>query len=134
MLNSRLTDAQNRYFHVTPKCNLKSILENGLVAQVGERSDILGEKPGIWLFPTFDEMNNALANWLGECFDEDEELVILQLDLPEDFPIAKEPDSNGSVFYEVCCRKNIPADYVSGVYDEYYDEIEEKKEEVDLPR
>lgn len=116
-----ITDKKSRYYHVTPKRNIASILADGLIAQIGERSEEIGEQQeAIYLFPNVEEMNNALANWLGECFEEEEELIILQLDLPDDFPVYREVDSNGDYFYEAHCFCDIPEEYITGIYSEEY--------------
>lgn len=123
-----ITNKKNRYFHVTPKKNLQSILSNGLLPQIGERSAEIGEpEPCIFLFPIFEEMDNALYNWLGEAFKDDEELVILQIDVPENFPIHQEKDSNGDDFYEAYCKCRIPGEYITAVYDESYQLIKGDK-------
>lgn len=114
-----IVNKDNRYFHVTPKKNIESILANGLIPQIGERSQEIGEvQEAVFLFPNFEEMNNALTNWLGDCFEEVDELVILQIDLPKDFPIYREIDSNGNDFYEVHCQCDIPEEYITAIYDE----------------
>ncbi len=119
-----ISDKPNRFFHVTPKQNLNSILANGLIPQIGKRSEDIGEsQEAIYLFPNFEEMDNALANWLGECFiddDEEEDLIILQIDLPEGFPVRREVDSNGDLFYEAYCTCDISEEHITAVYDEEY--------------
>ena len=125
-MQKKIEDKPNRYFHVTPRKNLESILENGLIPQIGERSLEIGEPvEAVFLFPYFEEMNNALYNWFGEEFDDDEdELIILQIDLPDNFPVYRELDDNGDEFYEAHCQCDIPVEYITGIYDEYYDFIE----------
>ena len=128
-----LENRPNRYFHVTPKDNLNSILSNGLIAQIGERSLEIGERQNaVFLFPNFEEMNDALYNWLGEAF-EDIDLIILQIDLPDDFPVYREVDSNGNDFYEAHCTCDIPEEYITAVYDESYELLRtiEKDEEME---
>ena len=69
-------------YHVTKKTNLNSILSKGLIPSIGERSLKLGEsQAGIYLFPTKEDCNNALMNWLGQEFEDVEEdgLVILKI-------------------------------------------------------
>ena len=118
-----------RYFHVTKKENMESILEHGLIPQIGERSEELGEsEKAIYLFPNIEEMENALYNWLGECFEDDEDLIIIQVDVPSDFPINQERDSNGDLFYEATSKSQIPITYITAVYDEYYKPIEQQIE------
>lgn len=117
-----ILNKNNRYFHVTLKQNMGSILANGLIAQIGERSKEIGEsQEAVYLFPNREEMETALANWLGECFEDDDDLVILQIDLPEDFPVYREIDSNGNDFYEAYCTCDIPKDYITAIYNEEYD-------------
>lgn len=119
-----IQNKENRYFHVTPKQNMESILSKGLIAHIGKRSKEMGETlEAIYLFPTFEEMNNALLNWLGECFQDTEDLVILQIDVPEDFPIYRPTNSNGNAFYEVHCFCDIPPKYITAIYDEQYNQI-----------
>lgn len=123
-----MKDKKNRYFHVTPMGNLESILQNGLLPMMGERSiDCNEHQKAIYLFRSITDMDNALLNWLGECF-EDIDLVILQIDVPDGFPITTEKDSNGDEFFESVCLEPIPVDYISAIYDEAYQKIEDIKE------
>lgn len=71
-------------YHVTEKKNLKSILANGLKPSIGPRSKDLGEaKEAVYFFTSLDDVANALMNWLGEWYEDqdDVELVILEVDL-----------------------------------------------------
>ena len=123
-MQNKIEDKPNRYFHVTPLKNLESILENGLIPQIGERSLEIGEPiEAVFLFPNFEEMNDALYNWLGEEFDDDEDLAILQIDLPDNFPVYREFDDNGDEFYEAHCQCDIPVEYITGIYNEFYNSI-----------
>lgn len=66
----------NTMYHVTREHDLGSILRDGLIPQVGERSVSLGEhEPRVYLFATLDAVMDA--QWLYEGFDEDEPLVVL---------------------------------------------------------
>lgn len=103
-----------KYYHVTKKENLELILKNGLIPQVGERSLDCGEnEPLVYLFPTKEDMNFALGGWLGDCFDEDEELVSLELTLPDTFPIYE-----GDVEYEAISKVIIPSKYITDIREE----------------
>ena len=67
-------------YHVTPTRNVFDILEQGLRPCIGPRSQELGEEvPRIYVFTRLDALEDALGNWLGEAFDEDEPLSILDL-------------------------------------------------------
>ncbi len=117
-----IANKSNRFFHITPKQNLNFTLSTGLLPQIGKRGEEAGEpQEAVYLFPNFEEMDNALANWFGECFeDDDTELVILQIDLPEGFPVCREIDSNGDLFYEAYCTCDISEEYITAVYNEEY--------------
>lgn len=69
-------------YHVTPTRNLRSIMKNGLRPQIGDRSSQLdGEVEGIFLFPSLSDVEAAVSSWLGDEFDEDEELSLLAVDI-----------------------------------------------------
>lgn len=76
-------------FHVTPLANLNLIATNGLLPQVGERSAKLNEKPGVFLFPTYEDCETALMGWLGDEFDDAVKLVTLKIRLLDNFPLEK---------------------------------------------
>jgi hypothetical protein len=95
------------YYHVTPKENLSSIMQNGLIPHVGERTKELNESKAVFLFPTEEDMEDALQNWLGDCFDEDIELVCLKIVLPDDFPIQ-----DSCVDWEKISKVTIPPQYI----------------------
>lgn len=101
-------------YHVTKKENLPSILRNGIIPQIGERSSDCKEQfPYVFLFPSEEDKNTALSSWLGLCFDENEELVSLKLDLPDEFPIKA-----GDVEFEVLSEITIPSCYIVQIEDE----------------
>lgn len=69
-----------KFYHVTTQSNLDSIMSNGLIPSIGERSSRLGEEnSSIYLFDSKQSVEDALGNWLGEEFDEDEQLVLLEV-------------------------------------------------------
>lgn len=74
----------NLAYHVTPKKNVESILAQGLLVKIGENSKNCGEeKEAVFLFLTKDDLENGIVNFLSDCFDEDEELAILSVDITE---------------------------------------------------
>lgn len=106
------------YYHVTDVRNLDSILQDGLVPQIGPLSKQLGDTgetaPAIFLFTSDEACRDAMSSWLGEAFDElDEEKgkesrhVILRVELDDDYS-----DDDG-VFYEKAVYKRIPPDRIS---------------------
>ena len=90
-------------YHVTEKKNLKSILENGLIPQIGERSKQLNESPAIFLFDSVEKLNDALMNWLGDEF-EDIDLVSLKIETSNTLEYNE---------FEVILRELIPSINIS---------------------
>lgn len=70
-------------YHVTPTRNLNSILEKGIEPRIGPRSRRLGEKiPGIYCFPTIDDIEDALDNWLFYEFSESTLFALIRIWIP----------------------------------------------------
>ncbi len=107
------------YYHVTPKHNLNSILQHGIIPSIGERSLEKGENvANIYLFPTKEHCEDALLGWLGECFeDKDDDFLVI---------LAIEPSSIMVVDYdnfEITCSGVIPASSINKIYDESFSPI-----------
>jgi len=69
-------------FHLTTDSSLEAILAEGRKPVIGERSEDFGEAtPRIYLFPTEDDLESALGSWLGESFEEDDVLHVLEVDV-----------------------------------------------------
>lgn len=69
-------------FHVTLTSRLQAILSEGLRPQVGPRSKQMGEMiPAVYCFADRLACIDGLSNWLGDCFDPDEELVVMEVDI-----------------------------------------------------
>lgn len=101
-----------KLYHVSLLRNLKSIMKVGLEPKIGERSKEIGEtEKAVYLFPTIDDMNCALGQWLGDWYNdeygEDVPLMSLEIDLPDDFPIQ-----DGEVEYEKISKVVIPPQYI----------------------
>ena len=96
-------------FHVTPISNVKSILKDGLLPQLGERSQqVEDEKEGVFMFSNYESCEHALCNWLGEEFEElEEELITLKIELANEFPLEQETE------WEMISRKTIDPKYIS---------------------
>jgi hypothetical protein len=94
------------YYHVTPTKNVPSIMSEGLKPQQGSRSERMTDH-GIFLFKDMEDMEDALVNWLGDEFEEDESLTLLGVELPLDADIAPE-----AVGFEVNVLSPIPPQYI----------------------
>lgn len=100
------------YYHVTLPENVPSILEHGLQPRIGENSSDCGERiPTVFCFPSREYCDEALGQWMGELFDEDEELVILEIK-PEKLP------GRSDVPFEVAFERAIPAEEINCLYSE----------------
>lgn len=99
------------YFHSTPKANWDGIQREGLVPQIGPRSEVIESESLVFMFKSEDDLDNALINWFGELFedeDDDFELVTMKITLPDDFEILF--DEN--VGYECMSKKPIPPEFI----------------------
>lgn len=86
-------------FHICRDKDIDSILKYGLVPTIGINSETLGETvEGIYLFP--DEITMNDANWLEDCFEDDEELTVLRVK-----GVAQEED-----FYEIVVTGRLTPD------------------------
>lgn len=95
-------------YHVTPSENLDSIMSQGLIPQKGERSrKILDEKPAIYCFPDKDTMEDAVMNWLGDEFDEDEALALLEIDTT-----GLDGQVTDGAKYEIAITSSIPVENI----------------------
>lgn len=76
-----------KLYHLTLLKNLDNIKKNGLIPQIGKNSSNFGEEvPAIYFFKDVVSLEDALTNWLGDCFEEEDELIILELNISEDLP------------------------------------------------
>jgi len=99
----RIAGAPRTVYHVTPARNLSRIRSEGLIPRVGARSKRLGEKvPAVFVFPTIDDVDVAMDQWLLDEFPESTRLALLKVDLPPDLPC------HSDVEYEIGVRAPIP--------------------------
>lgn len=107
-------------FHVTLRDNLQAIQRQGLIPRIGERSAQLGEiVPRVYLFPDREACDNAMANWLGQCFEDVEEggLVILEVDVSG---LHLKSDAE----FELACQSEIEVGRLLRVFDEQWNELQ----------
>lgn len=102
-------------YHVTRRENLPSIYKRGLLPRVPEDFGLVGDKKGIYLFKTYDDMENAFYNWLGmwiedweETHGEDYDEVALKIDMSKIYPESIED----SVDYEWIVTETIPPEAI----------------------
>jgi RNA:NAD 2'-phosphotransferase (TPT1/KptA family) len=95
-----LTENQNVVYHITRTANLLAIKRRGIVPNIP--TDYNEDQKAVYLFPSQEDYENALENWLGDRYDEDEELVVLTIDTQG---LNLKPSS---VEYELLCFDVIP--------------------------
>lgn len=112
-------------YHVTTLQAVSSIIENGLVPTIGPRSAKLNEpRAAIYLFPTLEHVEEALSNWLGDEFDDEDELAVIEIDRE-----AVVPDTEFEVIvYDAICPSEITA-----VLNEEFEAIEHVNPSTRLP-
>lgn len=106
---SNKNDPNKFYYHITLLDNLESILEEGILPNLP--ADMENEITGVYLFRSIGDAENAMLNWMGERFDETDELVMLKID-PVGIDICFEGD-----FESVSCDV-IPPENILSVFDE----------------
>mgnify|MGYP003403202480 CR=1 FL=1 len=95
------------YYHITKKKNITKIKNGGL--KIRKPKD-MEDEVGIYLFKSRESAEEALMNWLGERFDEEEELVILTIS-----PKFVTDISITDAEFEVISKKNIPIEAIVNI-------------------
>jgi hypothetical protein len=96
------------YYHVTPTENVSRILREGLIPQRGPLAKQMEQGEGIYLFKTMGDVNNALSNWLGEAYEEDDvPLTLLGVELPSGIKTIPT-----TAAYEVVVTESIAPEYI----------------------
>jgi hypothetical protein len=101
-------------FHVTLARLVPRIMRQGLMPQAGERSAVMEDPEGIYLFKTQLDAENAVQNWLGEEFDDMENLALLEVTLPPDAKILP-----STADYEIIVASPIPPGYIELVSENF---------------
>lgn len=101
------------YYHITTEKSIDSILKNGLIPHIGPLSESAHETDKrIYLFSNENDMHNAIDNWLIDdlenIYGEDAVFCILEVAVPDDFPIT-----NKDVPYEYYSYRAIPPQYIT---------------------
>lgn len=87
-------------FHLTKKSNIQSIKQYGLRPSIPV--DMPSEEEGVYLFKTREYAEEALMNWYGDRYDDNEEFVLLTIDVSDLRLFGTLVD------YEYVCYENIP--------------------------
>lgn len=94
-------------YHLTTKKNFNKIQSEGLKPKIGPRSKELGEdNKVVYFFRSEIEAEDALCNWYGECFGEDEEFILMEVNI-QGFNFNDNPST-----FEVTVSEMIPSDRI----------------------
>ena len=72
-----LENSNDLVYHLTKKSNLPSIKKHGLKPSLPV--DTPTDDEGVYVFKTKQDAEDALMNWYGDRFDEEEEFVLLTI-------------------------------------------------------
>ncbi len=97
----------NILYHVSTKKRWNSIKRNGLKMAMPQDTD--NEEIGVYLFRNMDDVEDALMNWLGDRFDENEELIVIKVD--GSYVNRLSPNAAG---FELIVKNNIPKEGILG--------------------
>lgn len=110
-------------YHVTNKLNEDGIVRDGLICQQGFRSEKLNEGSGIYLFTSFDGIEDCLSNWLYEEIDEEHEqkfgngdceIILITLHVPKSLVHAY-GEFDEFVGYEVRINCDVSSEYIKKI-------------------
>ncbi len=96
------------YYHITPAENVPSIMKNGLLPAT---PDDMQDTEGIYLFKNRTEAEDALMNWLGDRFSEEQKLTLLKVD-PRG--VSRDPKvDNSAAGFEIISVSKIDPQFIS---------------------
>ncbi len=94
------------YYHITPSSNVPLIMKGGLAPS---KPDDMQDVEGIYLFKSIMGAEDALMNWLGDRFDEDDPLTLLRVDSAG----VGELDTDSAAGFEAISRTAIAPEFIS---------------------
>lgn len=101
------------YYHVTTENTIHDILQYGLIPKIGKLAQSCNEtKERIYLFADKNSLENAINNWLidslEEIYGDNITIYILEITLPDSFPIY----NNKNIAYEVYAHDRISPSFI----------------------
>jgi hypothetical protein len=101
-------------YHVTSKRHLPTIYQNGLTLKIPEDYGEDGDEIGIYCFPSMDDVENAMMNWLGERieeWEEEEQTEYQEICLVLDISNLKIKEKH-NIDYEIIVKEPISSDRI----------------------
>ena len=93
------------YYHIARSENVPLIMKDGLLPS---KPDDMQDVEGVYLFKSAMDAEDALMNWLGDRFGEEEKLTLLRVD-----PRGVGEVDNSAAGYEVVSTSKIDPQFVS---------------------
>jgi len=84
------------------------MLTNGIEPRIP--TDMQNEPKGVYLFKSYEDMEDAVTNWLGDRYEDEDELVVLKIN-------ASGLTLKSTVDYEVMSPSKIPPENIIGYED-----------------
>ena len=101
-----LKEGEGAYYHITRSENVPSIMRSGLTpVKPMDMEDVEGG----YLFRSAVAAEDALMNWLGDRFDEDDPLTLLRVDSAG----VGELDTDSAAGFEAISRTTIAPEFIS---------------------
>ena len=101
-----MKEGEGAYYHITRSENVPSIMRSGLTpVKPMDMEDV----EGVYLFRSASAAEDALMNWLGGRFDEDEPLTLLRVDSAG----VGELDTDSAAGFEAISRTAIAPEFIS---------------------
>ena len=98
------------YYHITTPAAWTKIQQDGLIPQLGERSQMVHEpNPAVFLFESRAAMEDAYFDWIESVYENEPELVILAVRPPKGMLLDESVACEG----EVRCYKTIPPECIT---------------------
>ena len=94
------------YYHITRSENVPLIMKGGLLPS---KPDDMQDVEGVYLFKSVMDAGDALMNWFGDRFDEDEPLTLLRVDSAG----TGELDTDSAAGFEVVSKTAIAPEFIS---------------------
>lgn len=81
---------KHKFYHATHKSNKESIITSGLHPMIGKNSQLINESDAnVYLFNSAEDLDTALGQWFGDLFEEDDELIIIEVLLDINDPLLQ---------------------------------------------
>jgi len=104
-----LKEGEGAYYHITRTENVPSIVPPSGIGLIPATPTDMEDVEGVYLFRSAVAAEDALMNWLGDRFDEDDPLTLLRVDSAG----VGELDTDSAAGFEAISRTAIAPEFIS---------------------